>query len=124
MGYRLTIESPDGEIIAATKLYGYLEDEALRQCKSLKWLISHHKLDDVRDYGIDENDPEYWYYKCWDCDYRGEQLLTREEFAVFISLYIIDSNRFFNPDKDPKYWLRIEHFEEAFDYDHVKIGWW
>ena len=111
MGYRLTVETLEGHIIADSKLYGYIEENELKQCKSLQWLIKNHKLDDF-------DDP----YTMWDCNASAEQVLPIREFAEFIALYIIDRNRFFDPK--PENMLLIEHFAEAFDYDFVRIGWW
>ena len=113
MGYRLTVENLNNEIIMDSKLYGYLEESELKQCKSLQWLIDHHKLDDM-------NDP----YHCWDWNCSAEQIMPRAEFCEFIVLYIIDANRFRFADRPLEYHLRVENFEEAFDQEYVKIGWW
>lgn len=113
MGYRLTVETLDGKIITDSKLYGYLEDHEIRQCKSLQWLIDHHKLDDTE-----------FPYECWDYGFSNEQILSRAEFCEFIVLYIIDANRFRFYDLPIERQMRIESYEEAFDYDYIKIGWW
>ena len=112
-GYRLTVEDLDGNIIADSKLYGYLELDDLRQCKSLQWLIDHHKLDDY-----DEHDR----YTCWDCYVSNEMILPHNEFLEFIVLYILDHNKFW--DHTPETWYRLEYFEGALFLPYVKIGWW
>ena len=123
MGYRLTVtDVNDHEIISATKLYGYVTPEDMGQMKSLKWLVDHHKLDDIiNDYPKD--DAEWVYTNCWDWSCSAEQILSRQEFCEFIVLYCIDFNRFRHLTS-PEYWLRVEDFEAAFDLDYVRIGWW
>ena len=113
MGYRLTIHDLDGNIIADSKLYGYLDHEDLRKCRSLQWLIDHHKLD---DYNGDE------VYTCWDCWCSNEMILPHNEFLEFIVLYILDHNTFW--DHTPETLYRLEFFEGALFLPYVKIGWW
>lgn len=113
MGYRLTVETLDGQVIMESKLYGYIEHDVLKQCKSWRWLIEHHKLDDM-------DDP----ISCWDCNCSAEQIMSRAEFCEFIVLYIIDANRFRFADLPIDEHLKVEYFEEAFECDYVRIGWW
>ena len=122
MGYRMTVLTLDDEIISATKLYGYVEPEVMGEMKSLKWLVDHHKLDDIIN-DHEKEGSEWAYTHCWDWGCSAEQILSRQEFCEFIVLYCIDFNRFCYASQ-PEFWLRVEDFEDAFNQDYVKIGWW
>jgi len=114
MGYRLTIFDPDtDEILSMSKLFGYINDEDYKNCRSLQWLIDNHKLDDYES----EERTESW---IWHYGASHEMFLNHLEFLEFIVLYIMDRNEFYLKD----FVDRIEYYEEALKLPAVKVKWY
>ena len=117
MGYRLTIMDPDNEdaILNDSKLFGYIDDNQLRSCRSLRWMIENHKLDEYEP----EDRTEQW---IWNWGASHEMLLRHEEFVEFIYRYILDRNQFYFADSEAC--DKIDYYEVALGLPMVKVGWY
>ena len=115
MGYRLTIMTTDTEeILNDSKFFGYVSEDALKNSRSLRWLIDNHKLD---DYDPEER-LESW---IWDYGASHEMFLRHSEFIEFITLYIMDRNEFYFDGVNND---RIDYYEGALKLPWVKVGWY
>lgn len=81
MGYRLEVSKVVYTGCCGGKLYGYIDDETLRQCKSWQWLKRKGFIDE-----FDEFD--------WDYGFEHRFVLSNNEFKEFIKLYINDKKKF------------------------------
>ena len=82
MGYRLEISKLEYArkleyVGCGGKLFGYIDDEELHECKSWQWLKRHGYLD--------KSDEDLWDYGVW-----HTTLLSGKEYKQFIKLYTDD----------------------------------
>ena len=104
MGYRLEISKLE-HADCGGKLFGYIEDEELHECKSWQWLKEHGYLD--------KSDEDLWSY-----GFSHGAKLWHDDYEEFIKLYIEDYNRYY---KD--YPITVDKFKESLDADCVYIEW-
>ena len=113
MGYRLEISRKVYSGFSGGKLYGYIEEEKLKKCKSFRWLVERGYLEeedvDTFDYGAEHT-----------------TVLTAEEFKEFIKLYKEDMK---NCYQDSPGWFYEQYyskeFQELIESSEDKIiEWW
>lgn len=131
MGYRLEFKNPNHpeEFIYATggKLFGYIDDCELENCKSWQWLKENGFFDDVktvRDFTKHESHVERKYddvyAHLWTYGSEHEMFLSQMKFREFISLYIEDRNRFMSEGR----WTdSLENYSEVLSLDVVCCLW-
>ena len=76
MGYRLEMSKVEYSA-CGFKLYGYIDENILKQFKSYQWLLKHNYIDG----------DEYWDY-----GFNPQIILRPEDFKEFIKLYNEDYN--------------------------------
>ena len=110
MGYRLEIPKLEYTGDCGGKLFGYISDEQLHDCKSWQWLKEHRYLDeeteDIWNYGIDHG-----------------VCLFGPYYEEFIKLYIEDYNKY-SPYGNK---LSLDDFEQTLNlakkYESLYIEW-
>lgn len=115
MGYRMTVINPENRsIIVDSKLYGYITEDEMRQCKSLQWLLDHKLVEGYDKRVISPYNPDFWDY-----GYYNTMYLSKEQYEEFIPLYVEDRSKFYcrpdYPDDVEKYLCGLQW---------VKIEWW
>lgn len=111
MGYRLETSKLEYAECGG-KLFGYISEEELHQCKSWQWLRNHGYLPED-----EEND--------WDYGSDHATLLTGTEFKEFITLYVKDYNKL-SPYRDTHFRghkQSVNDFKELFNEPYVVIEW-
>ena len=110
MGYRLEISKLEYTGDCGGKLFGYISDEQLHDCKSWQWLKEHGHLD--------EETEDIWGYGLTHGSY-----LFGTAFEEFIKLYIEDYNRY-SPFGNK---LSLDDFEQSLNlarnYEPLYIEW-
>ena len=105
MGYRLEVSSVVYSDCGG-KLFGYISDEEMHNCKSWQWLKNKELLteynQDLWDYGIPHT------VRLW-----------HNDFEEFIKLYIEDYNKY-SPYHNT---LSLDDFKKSLSADEVIIEW-
>ena len=81
MGYRLEIYKGIFTGFTGGKLYGYIDDEKIKDLKSYQYLVNIGKVDEEFD-------------KQWGYGFNKKILLNKDEFREFIELYKEDLNEY------------------------------
>lgn len=119
MGYRLEFKDPNKDELLDScggKLYGYIEYDDLKECKSWNWM-KENGFFNSSDGMYDEEYAEMWDYGAYHTMY-----LTKDQFHEFITLYIEDRNKFwFN---DSEYKDSLENYYDALKLNVIKCEWW
>ena len=132
MGYRLEFKNPNHpeEFIYAEggKLFGYIDNDKLKNCKSWKWMRKNGFFDDVKrkwnpskqEYDIERNyDDTFSHSWTYGCEH--EMFLSQTKFREFIALYIEDRNNFMGNGV----WTdSIENYSEVLSLDVVCCLWY
>lgn len=106
MGYRLEISEVKYTGECGGKLFGYIDEKKLHDCKSWKWLKK-------RGY-ITEEDEDLWDYSFY-----HQTVLDQDKFRKFIKLYIDDYNKY-SPYGCK---LSLDDFEKSLKAEQVLIEW-
>lgn len=115
MGYRLEISKIE-PCCDGGKLYGYIDEEDLRKCKSWKWLKEKGCFVDFD--GDDDDD----YATLWDYGVDHRIVMYPEDFEEFIKLYIEDKKKY---GPYHQYGECLEDYAEALKSQHkVLIEWY
>ena len=113
MGYRLEISKKAYTGFSGGKLYGYIEEEKLKKCKSFRWLVERGYLEeedvDTFDYGAEHT-----------------TVLTAEEFKEFIELYKEDMKNCYQGSPG---WFYEQYYSKEFQellesHEDKIIEWW
>lgn len=106
MGYRLEISEVKYTGDCGGKLFGYIDEEELHNCRSWKWLKRRGYIDK------EEKD-------LWDYGFYHQTVLFRDEFREFIKLYIDDYNKYNHYGHK----LSLDDFANSLKAEQVLIEW-